>query len=152
MKEQNRLIVWGWFSPEVVERRLIPDMERNIRRFGVMFPAANEAFQRNKHPVHGLYFAHSYAESDIPMGQEYTQIALMENDKILPGSVRACPAKVICFFTCNPKMQPSGSAMRGHHEFSLIQFPQGVPQMIYDELQEITELPFSPTSKQVCLC
>ena len=39
----------------------------------------------------------------------------------------------------------------GHHESSLIQFKQGIPQMIYDELLEISELPFNPAKKQICL-
>lgn len=44
-------------------------------------------------------------------------------------------------------MQPSEYAMRGHHESSLIQFKHGTPQIIYNELLEITELPFNPTKK-----
>lgn len=151
MPEQNRLILWGWFSPEIVRSRLIPDIERNILRFGVMFPAANERFQKNKYMADGLYFHHSYAESDIPIEQKYTKIALMENYEILPNSIQSCDSEVICFFTCNPRSQPSECAMRGHHELSLIQFEQGIPQIIYDELPEITEFPFDPTKKQICL-
>ena len=41
--------------------------------------------------------------------------------------------------------------MRGHHESSLIQFEQGIPQIIYNELLEITELPFNPAKKQISL-
>lgn len=151
MAEQNRLVLWGWFSPEIVSNKLIPDMEKNILQFGVMFPVAYEKFQKNKYATNSLYFHHSYAENEIPMGQEFTKIALMERYEILPGSVRACHSKVICFFTCNPKMQPSECAMRGHHESSLIQFEQGIPQLIYDELLEITELPFYPSERQICL-
>ena len=54
-------------------------------------------------------------------------------------------------FTCNPGMQPSGHAMQGHHELSLIQFGQGIPRIIYNELLEITEFPFSPGEKQIYL-
>jgi len=151
MSEQNRLILWGWYSPEIVKNRLIPDIEKNVLQFGVMFPIAYERFTINKYAVNSLYFHHSYAESDIPIGQEYTQIALMENYKILPASIQTCYSKIICFFTCNPKMQPSECAMRGHHESSLIQFEQGIPQIIYDELLEISELPFNPDKKQICL-
>ena len=75
----------------------------------------------------------------------------MDNYKILQNSIQTCHSEVICFFTCEPKMQPSEHAMRGHHEFSLIQFKQGIPRMIYNELFEITELPFSPAEKQICL-
>ncbi len=71
--------------------------------------------------------------------------------EILPNSIQTCCSKVICFFTCNPKMQPSEYAMCGHHESSLIQFEQGIPPMVYNELLEITELPFSPTKNQICL-
>jgi hypothetical protein len=99
----------------------------------------------------GKHNHHSYAESDIPIGQNYTKIALMDNYKILQNSIQTCHSEVICFFTCEPKMQPSEHAMRGHHEFSLIQFKQGIPRMIYNELLEITELPFSPAKKQICL-
>lgn len=151
MTEQNRLILWGRFSPEIVKSKLIPDMEKNIRQFGVMFPVAYKLFQKYKYAMNSLYFHHAYAESDIPIGQKYTRIALMENYEILPDSIQTCPSKVICFFTCNPKMQPSERAMRGHHESSLIQFEQGIPQIIYDELLEITELPFYPVQKQICL-
>ncbi len=151
MAEQNRLILWGWFSPEIVKSKLIPDMEKNIRKFGVISPAAYEVFQKNKYADNSLYFHHSYAEKDIQIGQRYTQIALMKNYEILPDSIQTCHSEVICFFTCNPKMQPSESAMRGHHESSLIQFEQGIPQIIYDELFEITELPFCPTEKRICL-
>ena len=41
--------------------------------------------------------------------------------------------------------------MEGHHENTLIQFKQGIPQIICDELFEIKEFPFSPTEKQICL-
>lgn len=151
MAEQNRLVLWGWFSPEIVKNKLIPDIEKNIIQYGVSFPVAYETFQKNKYAVNSLYFHHSYAECDIPIGQKYTKVALMENYKIMPDSIQACYSKVICFFTCNPMMQPSEYAMRGHHESSLIQFEQGIPQIIYNELLEITELPFNPTKKQICL-
>lgn len=29
MAEQNRLILWGWFSSEIVKNKLIPDMGKN---------------------------------------------------------------------------------------------------------------------------
>lgn len=151
MTEHNRLILWGWFSEEIVKTVLIPDMEQNILKYGIQFPAAYEAFQSNKYAGNSLYFHHSYAETDIPIGQVYKHIALMENYKILPNSIQDCQAKVICFFTCNPRSQPSEYAMRGHHESSLIQFERGIPQIIYDELYKISELPFYPTEKQICL-
>ena len=151
MAERNRLILWGWFSLEIIKNKLIPDMEKNVLQFGVSSPIAYQKFQNNKYAPNSLYFHHSYAESDIPIGQKYTKIALMDNYKILQNSIQTCYSEVICFFTCNPKMHPSEQAMRGHHESSLIQFKQGIPQMIYNELFEITELPFSPAKKQICL-
>ena len=149
MAEQNRLILWGWFSPEIVKNKLIPDMEKNVLKFGVIFPAAYEVFQKNKYADNSLYFHHPYAESDILMGQEYTRIALGKHYEILPHTIQTCHARVICFF--NALMLPSKYALRGNHESSLIQFEQGIPQMIYDELLEITELPFKPTDKQIFL-
>ena len=151
MAEQNRLVLWGWFSPEIVKNRLIPDIEKNIIKYGVSFPIAYQTFQKNKYAVNSLYFHHSYAECDIPIGQKYTKIALMENYEVMPDSIQVCYSEVICFFTCSPRMQPSEYAMRGHHESSLIQFEQGIPQIIYNELLEITELPFNPAKKQICL-
>ncbi len=151
MTEQNRLVLWGWFSPQIVKNKLIPDIEKNIMQFGVGFPIAYEVFEKNKYAADSLYFHHSHAESDIPIGQKYNKIALMENYEIMPNSIQTCHSEVICFFTCNPKMQPSEYAMRGHHESSLIQFKHGIPQIIYNELLEITELPFNPTKKQICL-
>ena len=151
MAEQNRLVLWGWFSPEIVKNRLIPDIGKNIIKYGVSSPVSYQTFQKNKYVLNSLYFHHSYAECDIPIGQKYTKIALMENYEVMPDSIQACYSEVICFFTCNPRMQPSGYAMRGHHESSLIQFEQGIPQIIYNELLEITELPFNPAKKQICL-
>lgn len=62
-------------------------MEKNIMQYGVIFPTAYETFQKNKYAVNSLYFHHSYAESDIPMGQKYTKIALMENYEIITNSI-----------------------------------------------------------------
>lgn len=149
MEGQNRLILWGWYSPKLVENRLILDIEKNVQKYGVKYPAAYEAFQQNKDAINSLYFHHSYAESDILMGQEYTRIALGKHYEILPHTIQTCHARVICFF--NALMLPSKYALRGNHESSLIQFEQGIPQMIYDELLEITELPFKPTDKQIFL-
>ena len=49
MAEQNRLVLWGWFSPKIVKNKLIPDIEKNIMQFGVSFPIAYEAFEKNKY-------------------------------------------------------------------------------------------------------
>ncbi len=150
MTKPNRLILWGWFNSNLVLNRLIPDIEQNCIQDGIRYPIAYKIFQKNKLAPNQLYFHHSYAESNISMGQEYQYIALMENYKILSDSIQTCHSKIICFFTPY-KSQPSEYTMHGHHETSLIQFKQGIPQMIYDELLEIRQLPFSPNHKQICL-
>lgn len=136
--EQQRLILMWRFSSQMVQNNLIPEIEKTIEEYGVTYPAAYEIFQKNKYAPNSLYFHHFYAESDIPMGQEYKKIAVMENYQIRADSIQACHAKVLCFITAF-KMQPADTAAKGHHELSLIQFEQGVPQIIYDELFELTE-------------
>ena len=150
MKEENRLILLGRYPQQFVQDTLLPDMEENIARYGVFFPAACEVFRNCRSAENSLYFHHSYAESEIPMGQEYHHIALMEQSRLLLDSVQACRSKVLCFFTAF-RIQPSPSAMRGHHENSLIQFPDGIPPMIWEELPDLTPSSFSPTERQVCL-
>lgn len=147
---QNRIILLGWFSPKFVQNELIPEIENNCRQRGILFPEAYEVFQHNKSAPDSLYFHHSYAENDIPMGQEYSKIALTNGYEILPGHIWDCHSKILCFFTAF-KSQPSPSAMRGHHELSLIQFGEGIPQIIYDELYEITEKSFNPDRRNICL-
>ena len=46
MAKQNRLILWGWFSSEIVKNKLIPDMEKNIMQYGMTFPIAFENTQK----------------------------------------------------------------------------------------------------------
>lgn len=149
MEEQNRLILLGRYNPKFIQNKLIPEIEKNCAEYGIKEPGAYEIFQKNKFPINSLYFHHSYAESDIPIGQEYKKIALMENYKIIPDSIQTCYSKIICFFTAY-KIQPSEYTMKGHHENSLIQFDQGIPQIIYDELYEI-KFPFNPKGKRICL-
>ena len=104
----------------------------------------------NKFAPNSLYFHHFYAESDVPIGQKYSRIVLADGYKILPYSIQDCNSRVLCFFTAF-RSQPSPSAMRGHHELSLIQFEQEIQQIIYDELQELTDLPMNPYRKNICL-
>ena len=136
---KKRLVLLGWFNPELVKSRLLPEIEKNCRKYGIMYPNAYEIFQQNKYAENSLYFHHSYAESDIPIGEEYEKIALQKDWKSDPQFIQDCHAKVLCFFI-DIKPQPADYAAHGHHEFSLIQFPQGIPQIIYDELYEIKEL------------
>ncbi|MDE6616676.1 MAG: hypothetical protein K2K35_08905 [Lachnospiraceae bacterium] len=150
MTEKNRLILMGWYSQDLARSWLLPEIEQNCSQNGIIFPEAYGIFQKNKFAENSLYFHHFYAESNIPAGQEYGKIALMDNYKILPGSVMDCHSKVICFFTAY-RIQPSCSAMRGHHELSLVQFRQGIPQVIYDELAEVKKQSFNPGSRYLCL-
>lgn len=146
----KNLILWGWFNPRLVKDIILPDIEKNCIQYGIYFPNAYEIFKKNKFAQNSLYFIHSYAPSDIPIGQEYREIALLKNSEVQPDSIQKCHSKVLCFFTAY-RIQPSECAMRGHHEFSLIQFEQGIPQLIYDELPEITELSFIPQEKKIGL-
>ncbi len=150
MEGENRLILLGRYPQQFVQNSLIPEMEKNIARYGEFFPAACEVFRNCRQAENSLYFHHSYAESEIPMGQEYHHIALMERSRLLPGPVQVCRSKVLCFFTAF-RIQPSPSAMRGHHENSLIQFPDGIPPMIWEELPEIGPSPIALPERQVCL-
>ena len=68
---------------------MLPEIEQNCLQDGIIFPDAYRIFQKNKFAENSLYFHHFYAESDMPAGQEYKKIALMDNYKILPGSIQA---------------------------------------------------------------
>lgn len=148
--EQNRLILLGRYNQQFVQNELIPEIGNNCLKYGVLFPDAYEVFQKNKSAPDSLYFHHFYAESDVPIGQKYSRIALADGYKILPYSIQDCNSRVLCFFTAF-RSQPSSSAMRGHHELSLIQFEQGIPQIIYDELQELTKAPIDLSRRNICL-
>lgn len=148
--EQNRLILLGRYNQQFVQNELIPEIENNCLKYGVLFPDAYEVFQKNKSAPDSLYFHHLYAESDVPIGQEYSKIAIADGYEILPHSIQDCNSRVLCFFTAF-RSQPSSSAMRGHHELSLIQFEQGIPQIIYDELQELTKAPIDLSRRNICL-
>lgn len=150
MEGENRLILLGRYPQQFVQNSLIPEMEKNIARYSEFFPAACEVFRNCRQAENSLYFHHSYAENEIPMGQEYHHIALMERSRLLPDHVQVCRSKVLCFFTAF-RIQPSPSAMRGHHENSLIQFPDGIPPMIWEELPEIGPSPIALPERQVCL-
>lgn len=124
---------------KIADMILLSEIEENCRKYGIMYPYAYEFFQQNKYAENSLYFHHSYAESDISIGEEYEKIALRKDFKSEPQFIQDCHAKVLCFFTAF-RSQPADYAVHGHHELSLIQFPQGIPRIIYDELYEIKEL------------
>ncbi|MCI9659874.1 MAG: hypothetical protein HFI14_14915 [Lachnospiraceae bacterium] len=149
-KTEDYLVLWARFDQKLVKSKLMPDIERNCIKHGIYYPSAYKIYQQYKFSANCLYFHHSYAVRDIPMGQKYKKIALMEDYKILPHMIQSCSSKIICFFM-EYKIQPSEHAMRGHHEISLIQFEEGIPSMIYDELLEVTEFPYDLGHKQICL-
>ena len=134
---EEYLVLLARYSPAFAGQELIPEIEKNCEQFGICYPTAYDAFQKNKFAADSMYFHHSYAVADIPIGQEYEAIAYSEGGKIQEDTIQKCPSKVLCFFTAF-KTQPTDRAMRGHHELSLIQFVRGLPPMI-NELVEITE-------------
>ncbi|MCI8315129.1 MAG: hypothetical protein HFH74_08895 [Lachnospiraceae bacterium] len=131
------IILWARFSPWFVEQELFSEIERYCAEFGILSQTAYDVFQKNKFAENSLYFHHSYAETDIPIGQEYEAIAFSKDWRIQTNSIQKCRSKILCFFTVF-RTRPSEQAMRGHHELSLIQFEHEIPPMIY-ELFEITE-------------
>lgn len=139
VKMKKSLGLIAYYNPELVENLLLSEIAENCRKYGIMYPDAYEFFQQNKYAENSLYFHCSYAESDIPIGEEYEKIALRKDFKSEPQFIQDCRAKVLCFFIAF-RPQPADYAAQGHHELSLIQFPQGIPQIIYEELYEIKEL------------
>lgn len=136
---KKSLVLTAYYNPELVGNLLLSEIEDNCRKYGIMYPNTYEIFQQNKYAENSLYFHHSYAESDIPIGEEYEKLALREDVKSELQFIQNCHAKVLCFFMAF-RYQPVDYAAHGHHELSLIQFPQGIPQIIFDELYEIKEL------------
>ena len=118
--------------------RLIPDIEKNCTEYGVYCQRAYEVWKNNILPPNSMYCCHSYAEYAIPIGEEYDKVALIKDFELIPNSIQDCHAKVICFFTAY-KTQPNDTASEGHREISLIQFVPQIPQIIYDELYEVTK-------------
>lgn len=136
-KAEDYLVLLARYSPAFVRQEFIPEIEKNCEQFGIYDATAYDAFQRHQFAADSMYFHHSYAVADIPIGQEYEALAYREDGKIQADSIQKCPSKVLCFFTAF-KTQPSSQASRGHHELSLIQFKKGIPPMI-NVLFEVTE-------------
>ena len=107
-------------------------------------------FASDNEDVHAQNVIDKKTESDIPIWEKYEKIALQKDWKSEPQFIQDCHAKVLCFFI-DIKPQPADYAAQGHHGFSLIQFPQGIPQIIYDELYEIKELKPSDFKKTIHL-
>lgn len=148
--EQRKLILLARFSSDFARDKLIPEIETNCANYPVE-PWLIENFQRYKFADNSLYFHHDYAYADIPLRQEYEFIARMSKGAIIPDSVLRCRATVLAFFSCY-KTQPLPHASHGHHENCLIQFQNGIPDMIF-RLNEITDkttgLDYTP---DICLC
>ncbi len=135
--EDQILKLLSRFSADFTHRILIPEIELNCVKYHVE-PGLVEKFQRYKNTENSLYFAHSYAYADIPTGQKYEFIARISNNgMIVPESVIKCKAAVLCFFS-NYRIQPQAFANHCHHEISLIEFYDGIPDLV-DELTEFTE-------------
>ncbi len=134
---KNHLLLLAQFHPLFVKQELIPEILKNCAQFGLLSQTAYDAFQKHKFAENSFWFHHSYAETDIPAGQEYEAIAYSKNRKIQPDSIRKCHSRVLCFFTAF-RTRPSDLAMQGHHELSLIWFEQESPPLL-SHLSEITE-------------
>ncbi|MBD5511858.1 MAG: hypothetical protein HDR08_11515 [Lachnospiraceae bacterium] len=149
--EERMLVLLARFSSDYIYNRLISEIELNCIQYNVD-PILCENFQKNKLAKNSWYFAHSYAYADIPVGQKYEFIACKsDNGMIVPNSIMECKATVLCFFSIF-KFRPLAYANHGHHEISLIQFQDGIPNII-KELNEFTTESKSLEYKQkICLC
>lgn len=148
--EHRKLILLARFSPDFTRDNLIPEIETNCIKHHVD-PWLIEAFQKHKFAENSLYFHHDYAYADIPMGQEYEMVARISRGVIVPDSILRCKTTILTFFSAY-KTQPSPCASHGHHENSLIQFQDGIPDIIFD-LNEITDKTTClEYTAGICLC
>lgn len=147
--EHRKLILLARFGAGFVQNELIPEIEEYSLKYKVGTPLINE-FQKNRLSQNSMYFHHSYAYADIPVGQEYDVIARFDRGKIQPDSVMECKTKVLHFFS-QYRISLLEYANHGHHENCLIQFKNGIPAMIY-ELYEINEKKPMDVGQELCLC
>ena len=89
------IILWARFSPWFVEQELFSEIERYCAEFGILSQTAYDVFQKNKFAENSLYFHHSYAETDIPIGQEYEAIAFSKDWRIQTNSIQKCRSKIL---------------------------------------------------------
>lgn len=148
--EERKFTLLARFSPNFTRNKLIPEIDKNCIKYYVD-PQLIENYQRYKFSEDSLYFHHAHAYADIPIGQEYEFIARMSGGVIVPDSILSCKTTILAFFS-SYKTLPLPHANHGHHENSLIQFQNGIPEMIF-ELYEITDkttaLAYTP---DICLC
>ena len=147
---QRKLILLARFGLLFAQDELIPEIEQSSKPSDICPKRILDEYQINKHAGNSMYFHHSYAYADIPTGQEYDIIAFSQYGKIQMDSVIECKTKVLNFFTAY-KTQLIEFADHGHHQNSLIQFQDGIPEMIY-ELYEITEKVSIDVRQEICLC
>lgn len=98
-----------------------------------------------------MYIHHSHAYADMPIGQEYDIIARFSKGVIVTDSILRCKTTVLAFFSAY-RTQPFPYASHGHHENSLIQFQNGIPEMIfvlYEITDKTTSLEYTP---KIVLC
>lgn len=146
----RKLILLARYQPEFAHDILIPEIEANCKVSDWCPAEVIANFLENKLAPNSLYIHHNYAYADIPTGQEYDMIALMERGKILRDTAMPCKSKVLCFFSAY-RTQPLSHASHGHHENSLIQFEDGIPDMI-NTLYEITKKKPIEIQREICLC
>jgi hypothetical protein len=147
---ERKLILLARYQPEFSRNILIPEIEKNSKPSDFCPQTLIDEFQKNKYAKNSMYFHHSYAYADIPVGQEYDVIAFSKNWRIQRDSVIECKTKVLNFFTAF-KTQLIPFASHGHHENSLIQFQEGIPAMI-KEIYEIAEMKPMDIGLEICLC
>ena len=105
------LILIARYNPLFVKQELFPEIEKYCTEFGILSQTAYDIFQKNKFAKNSLYFHHLYAETDIPINQEYEAIAFSKNFRIQPNSIQRCHSKILCFFTA-VHTRPSDHAIR----------------------------------------
>lgn len=147
--QDRKLILWARFHPEFSRDILIPEIEANSMQYHVA-PELIGSFRRYRDAENCLYFVHGFAYADIPAGQEYEAVMRIHEGIIDQDSVISCKAIVLCFFS-EFKMQPIAYAWHGYHAGCLIQFPDGIPDLIH-ELFEITEKKPIKITQEICLC
>lgn len=147
--EERKLILLARFHPDFVRNELLPEIEANSVQYHVE-PQLLEYFRKCRFAENSLYFHHNYAYADIPAGQEYEFIMRICDGIVVPDSVMECKAKVLCFFSAF-KTHPIAHANQGHHENCLIQFQEGIPDMI-QELYEIRERTPIEVRQEIGLC
>lgn len=147
--QDRKLILWARFHPEFSRNVLIPEIEENSMQYHVA-PQLVDNFRKCRNAENCLYFLHGYAYADIPAGQEYDLMMRINKGKIEEDSIMRCKATVLCFFS-EFRTQPIAYAWHGYHADCLIQFRDGIPDMI-QELYEINQKKPIEIRQEICLC